>query len=129
MYALEIAINDQRMVVGGSRDLGVLTAGIFLTGKLGPDAAPHHDDGSINATLRLGGLTARADGVTDEHLNWLRSELNAGDVVTIRIVETEHADAVIGSEKAQEMADEERSYFEHCKGVYLELRDKFEPAA
>lgn len=127
MYALEIAINGQQTVTAGAPDRCVLSAGISLMGKLGPQAAPRRDDGTVDLTLRLGGLTARANGATDEHLDWLRADLQTGDVVTIRILETGHADPVISGHEAERMADDERAYFEHCKKAYLEMREKFEP--
>ena len=126
MYALEIAINGHKTVTGGASDLCVLSAGISLLGKLGPEAAPRRSDGTVDFTLRVGGLTARANGAADEHLDWLRTDLQTGDVVTIRILETEQADPVISGREAERMADDERAYFEHCKKAYLEMREKFE---
>ncbi|VTU42652.1 MULTISPECIES: hypothetical protein [unclassified Variovorax] len=129
MYALEISINGRDAVTGGATDLCVLSAIITLTGKLGPEAAPPRDDGSVDMDLRLGGLTARADGAADEHLDWLRANLKAGDVVSIRVVETATADPVISGHEAERVADDERAYFEHCRKAYLEMREKYEPTS
>ncbi|MNV93431.1 hypothetical protein D3C71_1881200 [compost metagenome] len=128
MYALKISINGREPVTGGATDLCVLSAILSLTGKLGPEAEPRRDDGSVDIDLRLGGLTARANGAADEHLDWLRADLQIGDVVTIRILETDHTDPVISGREAERMADDERAYFEHCKKAYFEMREKFEPS-
>jgi len=129
MYALKVSINGREPVTGGATDLCVLSAILSLTGKLGPEAAPRRDDGSVDIDLRLGGLTARANGAADEHLEWLRANLQAGDVVSIRVVETDLADPVISGHEAERIADDERAYFEHCKKAYLEMREKYEPTS
>ena len=127
MYALKISINGREPVTGGATDLCVLSAILSLTGKLGPEAEPRRDDGSVDIDLRLGGLTARANGAVDEHLQWLRTNLQAGDVVSMCVVETNLADPVISGHEAERMADDERTYFEHCKKAYFEMREKYEP--
>ncbi len=43
------------------------------------------------------------------------------------VVETNLADPVISGHEAQRIADDERTYFEHCKKAYFEMREKYEP--
>jgi hypothetical protein len=127
MYAIRVQINNAQPVVGGAGDLSVLSAILTLTGKLGSGSRPHRDDGSVDFTFRLGGLTSRGPGVEDEHLVWLEdNELKLGDKLTFEIVESESPSTVESGSKAEERANDERSYYEHCKRAYFEMREKYE---
>jgi hypothetical protein len=127
MFALKVKINDAPPVTGGANDLGVLSAILTCSGKLGPYSVPSRGDETQDFTFRLGGLTSRAKGVTDEHLVWLEHQkLKPGDRVLVEIIETEEVDAVRSGREAEEAADDERAYFEHCKQAYFDLRDKYE---
>jgi len=126
MYAVKVQINNEPPVVGGAQDLCVLSAILTLTGKLGFNAKPARDDGSVDLSFRLGGLTARGEGQEDEHLVWLeKHELKVGDKLTLEILNSESADPVESGSKAQQRADDERAYYEHCKRAYLEMREKY----
>lgn len=127
MFALKVQVNEDTPVTGGAKDLGVLSAILTCAGKLGPTSVPARNDDTNDFTFHLGGLTSRAKGEVDEHLVWLEyPELKLGDKVTIQIVETDHVDAVRSGREAEEAADDERAYFEHCKQTYLDLRGKYE---
>ena len=127
MYALKVKINDQAVVIGGADDLGVLSAILTCTGKLGPLSVPSRGDETQDFSFRLGGLTSRPEGETDEHLVWLQNDtLKVGDTVTVQIIEVDAADPVISGEEAQQREDDEREYFNHCKRAYFEMRDKYE---
>jgi len=69
----EVTINDEPSIVAGRRDLKVLSAIVTLVAA-GADLDVH-----------VGGMVDRSD-----HVAWLDRELRRGDVVTIRIVESEH---------------------------------------
>ncbi len=128
MFALKVQINDTRPVIGGADDLGVLSAILTCSGRLGPSSIPSYEDETQDFHFRLGGLTSRPKGKTDEHLVWLEHRhLKVGDKVLVEIVETEEVDIVRTGTEAQEAADDERVYFEHCKQTYFDLRDKYEP--
>jgi hypothetical protein len=66
----------------------------------------------------VGGL----DSTAGEHLSWLKAELRPGDVVTIRVIDSDCADAP--SERRQEdpeaLARSERRYYEELKKRYGE---------
>ena len=127
MYAFKVRINNQKPVIGGADDLGVLSAIITGTGKLGANSCPSRDDETQDFTFRLGGLTSRPNGTSDEHLVWLtHDELKPGDTITVEIIEADHADPVVSGEEAQQRQDDEREYFEHCKRAYFEMRSKYE---
>ncbi|PPD45451.1 MAG: hypothetical protein CTY16_10150 [Methylobacter sp.] len=126
MYAFKVQINDQEPIIGGAEDLGVLTAIVTATGKLGFSSFPHRGDGTRNIDFRLGGLTTRGEENEDEHFTWLdATELKLGDRILIEIIETDTAHPIILVEAPGEVHDE-KSYFEYCKQTYLELREKYE---
>ena len=127
MYALKVKINDERPVVGGADDLCVLSAHVTCAGKLGSRTVPSREGESSDFSFRLGGLTSRGPGLKDEHLEWLSHwELKVGDKVAIEIVDVEKADPVISGKEAEQRANDEKEYFEHCKQVYFDLRGKYE---
>lgn len=130
MYAVRVQINDGPVVTGGASDLSVLSAILTLCGKLGPTSHPLRgdEDEPPDFTFRLGGLTAREKGNDDEHLVWLEeNSLRLGDKLTLEIVETNQADPVESGTKAEERSNDERSYYEHCKHAYFEMKSKYEP--
>jgi hypothetical protein len=57
-----------------------------------------------------------------EHVRWLQRDIPRGDVVTIRIVDSEHAAEPVTRERVDPASDaeRERAYYEH-------LRQKYEP--
>jgi hypothetical protein len=127
MYAVRVQLNESTVVVGGAGDLSVLSAILTLSGKLGSASCPHRDDGTVDMTFRLGGLTSRGPGIEDEHLAWLEErDLKPGDKLTLEIVETDTPDPVESGRKAEERANDEKAYFEHCKRAYFEMREKYE---
>jgi len=130
MHAFKVSFNGQPPVVGGADDLGVLTAILTATGKLGPASCPVRPNETQDFSLRLGGLTARGSGQQDEHVTWLELEqLKVGDIVTIEIVETASPDPVVSAEAEEQREYDERAYFEHFKKGYMALRDKYEGSA
>ena len=113
MIAFEIELNGELLGIAGANDLSVLTAIVSAVGKLGPNStgaqqrAHHHD-----IELTVGGLTSRAEGIPDEHLDWITRALEEGDVVTVRLVEAEAADAPIGSMPKPADGDYQKLYGE-----------------
>ncbi|MBC3873023.1 hypothetical protein [Undibacterium flavidum] len=127
MYGLKVRINDNPCIVGGADDLSVLSAILTCSGKLGDATNPPSGDDTQEFMFRLGGLTSRIDGATDEHLVWVENhDLKLGDKVIIEIVDVDIADSIISGEEAKERAYNEQTYFEHCKRAYFELREKYE---
>lgn len=127
MYAIKAQINENPAVVGGSEDLVVLSAILTLTGKLGEAGRPHRGTETADLTFRLGGLTSRGPGIQDEHLVWLETnDLKLGDKLTFEIIQTSHPSPVESGSEAEERANDERSYYEHCKRAYFEMREKYE---
>ena len=130
MFAFRVQLNDGHPVVGGANDLGVLTTTITAVGKLGPASRPHRDDGTVDVSLRLGGLTSRGPGVPDEHLVWFEArDLKPGDRISLEVIETDTPDPVESGSEAEERANDERAYYEHCKRAYFEMREQYEGGA
>lgn len=113
MIAFEIELNGESLGTAGANDLSVLTAIVTAVGKLGRDSTgayqrEHHYD----IELTVGGLTSRAEGSPDEHLDWIKRALKTGDVVTVRLVEAEAADAPISSTPRSVDGDYQKLYAE-----------------
>jgi hypothetical protein len=127
MYALKVQINDEAPVIAGADDLGVLTATVTCVGKLGSGSRSGHEDEPADLFITVGGLSSRTSGRPDEHLTWLSQKpLRPGDVLSVEVLDTSTADAPISGKEAEQRKHDEREYFEHCKKVYLRLREKYE---
>ena len=113
MITFQLELNGQSLGSAGAEDLSVLTAIVSAVGKLGRSSAgayerEHHYD----IVLRVGGLTSRAEGTPNEHLDWIERTLKPGDVVTIRLVEAEATDVPIRSQPARTDGDYQKEYEE-----------------
>ncbi len=113
MITFQVELNGRALGTAGAEDLSVLTAIVSAVGKLGRNSAgayerEHHYD----IELRVGGLTSRAEGTPNEHLDWIERALKPGDVVTVRLVEAEAADVPTGSQPARTDGDYQKQYEE-----------------
>lgn len=123
MYALRISLNGQAVVVAGGPNLELLTTSIIGLGK------PTNVDSTTavsetDFTLRVGGIVGQA--TTSRHAEWLEpTALKCGDLIAIEVIDVERADSPIHGEPA-DFGEAQRVYFEHCRDVYLEQRDRFE---
>lgn len=127
MYALKVRINEEAPVIAGAEDLSVLNAGVSCVGKLGSSTVQARDNEAVDLFLTVGGLTSRAPETADEHLRWISQRpLGVGDVISVEVLKTSLADAPTGGREAEKRKHDEREYFEHCKKVYLSLREQYE---
>jgi len=99
----EVTINNEPPILAGFRDLTVLTAILtFVSGREELD-------------LHVGGMLERAD-----HVSWLERELRRGDVVTIRIMDSEQTMEPATRKRTDPSidAEQERKYYEHLRRKY-----------
>ncbi|HEY2586241.1 MAG TPA: hypothetical protein VGI81_10805 [Tepidisphaeraceae bacterium] len=87
-------VNGKRVCIAGAEDLGVLSAHVTASGKLGGKTTPARPDETTGEVFySVGGLTARPDPKKNVHLRWKSvAPLKVGDIVQIEVVETEKAD-------------------------------------
>lgn len=130
MIALHIVIDGAASVVAGAADLQVLAlalgcnpqAGVTNRGRLLEGLAPQ-------AVFDLGvtGMAAGASGTHGEAVHWVEGlPLQAGQTVTVTVIDTLRADPALPPRITPIRDNPERAHFEHCKRVYLELKDKYE---
>lgn len=103
MIALAVSLNGKRVCVAGADDLCVLTTSISAVGKLGKETVPARlDDTGGEIYYSVGGLTARPDPKRDVHLSWKSvARLKVGDVIQVRIVESDTPDRPRSRRKAK----------------------------
>jgi hypothetical protein len=94
MLALEVRLNGKRVCIAGAEDLGVLSAHVTATGKLGKKTlSVRPDDAPGDIFYSVGGLTRRNDPKKDVYVLWKSTApLRVGDVVEVKILETEKVD-------------------------------------
>jgi hypothetical protein len=97
----EVTINDELPIVAGFPDLKVLTA--ILT------FVPAREE----LGLQVGGMLDRSD-----HVTWLEREITRGDVVTVRIIDSDQTTEPATRKRTDPSIDaaQERAYYEHCGG-------------
>jgi hypothetical protein len=103
MIALEVRKNGKRVCIAGAEDLAVLSAHISASGKLGKKTVPARPDQTTGEIqYSVGGLTARPDPNKDVHVNWKSvAPLRVGDVIEVRILETDKCDRATTRTKAK----------------------------
>lgn len=108
MIAFEVSLNGKRVCIAGAEDLAVLTTNVSAVGKLGKKTVPLRPDetgGEIHYSV--GGLTSRLDPEKDVHLRWKSvAALKVGDVVQVKILETDKADCASSRENAKRRTGE-----------------------
>ena len=130
MLVLRVQINEETPVTAGAEDLGVLNAIVGAGGRLGRNSSLGRARELPHVYLTLGGLTAREDGLPNEHRWWMsRRELTLGDRIVIEVLEALLADPIESGSVAEKRAQDEKEYFEHSKKVYLQLRSKYDAEA
>jgi hypothetical protein len=107
MIALEVSLNGKRVCIAGAEDLAVLSTIVTAVGKLGKKTVPARPDetgGEIHYSV--GGLTAREDPKKDVHMNWKSvAPLRVGDVIQVKVLESDKADPPRSREKARRRTD------------------------
>lgn len=90
MIAFEISLNGKRVCVAGADDLIGLTASVEAFGMLGKNSAPlKPDETNCDLLFAVGGLDAQQKA----YQYWqVPTPLKIGDVVQVRILETECPD-------------------------------------
>lgn len=103
MIAFEVKLNGKRVCIAGADDLGVLTTDVTAVGKLGQKTVPARpDDTTGEIHYSIGGLTSRPDPDKDVHVRWKSvAPLKVGDVIEVRILETEKVDRAESRSKAK----------------------------
>jgi ATP-dependent Clp protease adapter protein ClpS len=103
MIALEVRRNGKRVCIAGADDLAVLSAHVTAVGKLGTKTVPARpDDTTGEIHYSVGGLTARPDPKKDVHLKGKSvAPLRVGDVIEVRVLETERVDRATSRTKAK----------------------------
>ena len=103
MIALKVSLNGKQVCVAGADDLAVLNAIVTTCGKLGSKTVPARpDDTTGEIHYSVGGLTARPDPTRDVHMSWKSvAPLKVGDVIEVKIVETDKPDRAASKTKAK----------------------------
>jgi len=103
MIDLEVKLNGKRVCIAGADDLAVLSTHIAAVGKVGKKTVPARPDqttGEIHYSV--GYLTSRPDPNKDVHARWKSvAPLKIGDVLEVRILETEKVDRAKSRTKAK----------------------------
>lgn len=107
MIALEVTLNGKRICVAGAEDLAVLTTSVSAVGKLGKKTVTaRRDETGGEIHYSVGGLTARSDPERDVHLRWKSvAPLRIGDVIQVRVLETDKADLARWRQRAKPRSD------------------------
>ena len=103
MICFELRVNDEEPVIAGGEDMSVISVAATYVAS--------HDD----LRIEVGGMTERTD--THEFVRWRNGKLAVGDVVSVRILDTELASEPTSREQDDpELAEKaRRQYYEKLK--------------
>lgn len=101
MIALEVKLNGKRVCIAGADEMTVLSADVTACGKLGTKSVPRSPKDGTQINYSVGGLIPRPNG-KDIYPKWkLAAPLRVGDVLEVRILETEKVDRARPRNKAK----------------------------
>lgn len=101
MIAFGVKLNGKRVCVAGTDDITVLSAHVTACGKLGKKSVPRRPDDATVIDYSVGGLIPRPSG-KDIFPKWkLATPLRVGDVLEVRILETQKVDRAKSRTKAE----------------------------
>src|SRR5262245_53693597 len=125
MIAMEVIKNGKRLCLAGAEDLGVLAASFSAGGRLGRDnweIAGRRNPPQMR--LHVAGISSRKREPYT-HVDWVgQMEIKPGDVVTLKFVEVDKADAPVESRDPRSPAGG-REHFDALKQQYLSSLKKF----
>jgi hypothetical protein len=101
MIGLKVSINGGEPIVCAAEDLAVLVASVELYGPLGKLTREVRPGVEPKCRANAGGLTRRAVGQQDEHVDWIDQRvLSVGDTVTIEVIATDSPSSPVRHEPA-----------------------------
>lgn len=133
MIALHIVIDGGASVVAGASDLQVLVLALGcnpLSDMMNPGRERRGLAPQSAFDLTVSGRIPGMSGAQGQAVQWLEGlALQAGQTVTVTIIDTERADPSLPACLVVPRGRTEREHFEHCKRIYLELKDKYDAPA
>jgi len=123
MFALELLINGEKVVIAGIDDWDLIHS--HITARRARD-----DEESDEFEVRVGGLAQPRVENQLEHVRWGNKSLKVGDEVTIRLVDVPAADVPIkryrSDREVQENPFTDEEIHDIQKRDYLRLKKIFE---
>ncbi len=123
MKAFEISLNGERKAICGAKNIKQLATMLTLSW---PEKRTENNEDGIEFILDVQGLSV-ATKDEEEVVKWVRTKLNLGTELTVRIIDVDEADLPIDKQTIKSRREEfERHQFETAKDTYLRYRDKYE---
>lgn len=133
MITLEVSLNGEFVTLAGRDDLCVLNTIVDAVGVLGDESAgtkTRKEDYDLH--FSVGGLSAASDEDPGEHVCWVQSKkLSVGDIVSVRILDSDNADKPNRLKKANRELNEKaiREHWEMAREYYYKYKEKYEDTA
>lgn len=132
MIALHIVIDGAASVVAGADDLQVLALALGCNPQadmMNPARERRGLAPQPAFDLSVTGMAPGAGGTHGHPVHWVEGlALQAGQTVTITVIDTLRADPALPSVAVVPRGRTEREHFEHCKRTYLALKDQYDPS-
>jgi hypothetical protein len=123
MFALEVSINGEVALTAGVEDWTLIHADILA---LRANEKIEED----RFEIKVDGMPQQVTQGQHEHIRWGTKRLQLGDVIQVRLIETESVDPPIkryrSDKEVQENPFTEEEIYEMEKETYLQLKKKFE---
>jgi hypothetical protein len=120
MIAFDIFLNRKKLARAGVGSDGVLTAIASWVRRRAPERPGKRPQWDRDLSFSIGGYKS-TNGDVGEHLKWEDRKLKPGDVLTIKVITTDHVD-----EPRRRVANDPELEERSQRRVYQRLKRKFE---
>jgi hypothetical protein len=103
VIAFEVYVNGKKRCTAGVGERGVLNAGVNWIRRADETVRRYGGSGREELTVEARGMVT-SPNLPREHVQWLNSRLQMGDVITFKVIETEK----VNKPRSRTPADPER---------------------
>ncbi|MEW5980614.1 MAG: hypothetical protein AB1898_32970 [Acidobacteriota bacterium] len=124
MITFDVSLNGEPLCLAGIPRHGVLSVIANWVHRRSSASSDEKDERWIDElSFSVGGLERNPSDVEAEYLHWVKRDLKPGDILTIRVVESDTADEPASREREDpaQVSEQQRKY-------YLKLKKEFEPS-
>jgi hypothetical protein len=123
VICFDVSLNGESLCLAGIPGHGVLSViADWVHRRASAESEDEGERWKDELRVSVGGLERNPSDVEAEYLNWVNRDLKPGDVLAIRVVQSDIADEPARKREDPEWVREQRRKY------YLKLKQEFEPS-